>query len=218
MNPYIEAKNASRKIANQIIQQSFCKEHFDDEFLKEMQLLVCDDVHLNEAEIKKRNWVSIYSDNNDGAMDIESQGLIDWWDEQKISPIYATSRQRLFEHTDNQVLVMRLTQIDTCVLNQIDLGMWTFGEISSLANQRISDWRADIWFSKPLRFIVISEHGGYGTTTIAGPAELLEKIQAKTTHDEYEWKPGVVPDWNKGAAFPETSIPPEDRNGKVGPI
>ena len=210
MKPHIEARIREEKITNTKIQQSFCKANFDNVFIEEMKLLVLDDVHVSELEIKRRGWQAIHSDNNSGEISMEHQPLIDWWKDQKISPIYATSRQRLVEHQDNKVLVMELTEVNASTLNEIDLGMWMFGEIPDLAAQRISDWRADIWFSNPLEFIVLSEHGGYGTTTIAGPAELIESVKALTNHEEYQWKPGVVPDWNKGAAFSETTIPPKE--------
>lgn len=210
----IEAKNAGRLLAVEKIQKSFFIERFDDLFISEISALVLDDVHLSGAEIKRRDWQAVYADDNGGAIDIESDALVNWCKQKNISPIYATSRQRLVAHIDNNVLVMKLTKIDTEILNQIDLGMWMFGDIPELASQRISDWRADIWFTNPLQFIVLSEHDGYGTTTIAGPAELIASVKAAATHGEYTWKDGVVPDWNKGAMFPETTVPPDKRAPK----
>ena len=144
----IEARNARRKTAIETINQSFSLCYFDDIFIQEIKLLVLDDVHLSEPEIKRRNWQVVHADDNSGAIDVESRALIDWWRLRKINPVYATSRQRLIENQNNNVLVMKLTEIDTGVLNQIDLGMWMFGKIPDLAAQRISDWRADIWFFK----------------------------------------------------------------------
>ena len=194
----VAARDAMRKTSVTAVQQSFCITHFSDSFIQEIQSLLLDDVHLNDIEIKRRGWEAIHADGNSGAIDIESQALVDWWKAHEISPVYATSRQRLVEHNDNKVLVMKLTEINSSMLNVIDLGAWMFGKIPDLAAQRIPDWRADVWFSDPLRFIVVWEHGGYGTTTIAGPVELIEAVRARATHDDYEWKAGVVPESNKG--------------------
>jgi hypothetical protein len=190
----IEAKISKAKIANKQIQQSFAMENFTAEFFSEITALVVDDVHLNEAEIYRRNWVAIYSDNNDGYLDTEREVLIEWWAQQGIDYIYSTSRKHLIESTNDQVLVMKLANLTSLILCQIESGMWMFGEIPELAQARIADWHADIWFSRPLRFIILFEHGGYGTTTVAGPPELIEIIKTSTTHGLYEWKDGVVPD------------------------
>lgn len=200
MNERIEARDARAKIANEAILESFCIECFDETFIQAMQSLILDDVHLSEAEITRLNWRVIHAHSNDGNLDTETDALVDWWAAQGISPVYMTSLERLVNHDAGRVLVMKLEQADSVVLNQIALGMWMFGEIPELPAQRISDWRCDIWFSCPLRFIVLSEHGGNGTTTIAGTSDLIEAIKSGATHDLYTWQDGVVPSWNQGAS------------------
>jgi hypothetical protein len=211
MNPHLQALEKREQAANKIILESFCMTYFEQTFIQEIKSVVSDDIHLNESEIKSRSWRSIHAVNNRGDIDTEKNALISWWNLHQIYPIYATSRQRIADHNCGQVLVMKLEHLDKMVLTQINLGMWMFGDIPELAALRVSDWRADIWFSDPLRFVVLAEHDGYGTTTIAGPPELIENIKASATHGLYEWKDGVLPDWNKGAAFPETRVPPEKR-------
>lgn len=211
MNPHLQALEEREEAANKIILESFCMTYIQPTLITDIKSVVLDDVHINESEIKNRNWRSIYAENNRGDIDTEKIALINWWNLQRLYPIYATSRQRIVDHNCGQVLTMKLQHLDEMVLTQITLGMWMFGDIPELAALRVSDWRADLWFSDPLRFVVLAEHDGYGTTTIAGPPDLIECIKASATHGLYEWKDGVVPDWNKGAAFPETRIPPEKR-------
>lgn len=208
MKPEIAAKIKAKKLVHKVIQNSFVMEQFESEFLSEIQSLVVDDVHLDIAELDRRNWEAIHAYDSYGQLDTELDVLLEWWPRNGVSTVFTTSLKHIENSNEAGTLVMKLNNVSDLMLQEISLGLWMFGEIPKLAEQRIEDWRADIWFSYPLKFIVLAEHDGYGMISIAGPVELIEKIKAETNHGLYKWQDGVVPSWNKGAAFPDTTVPP----------
>lgn len=144
-------------------------------------------MNLNMEEVKRREWLAIASDDSDGVLNAEMDALINWWSQNGIETIYATSRNRLVNHVDGRVLVMKLETLASSIFNKIQLGTWMFGDIPDLAQQRISDWYEDVYFSYPLRFVVLSTYGGFGRTIISGPSSLVKSIKVAATmrHDEY---------------------------------
>ena len=208
MTPQATANIEAGKLADKVIQNSFVMEPFDSEFLSELQAVVVDDVHLDTAEVAKRNWIAIHAYDSSGQLDTELEILLDWRFRESITTVFASSLKHITNSNEAGTLVMKLNNVTSPILAEISAGLWMFGEIPKLAQQRIEDWRADIWFSYPLKFIVLAEHDGYGMISIAGPAELIEKIKTETKHGLFEWRNGVVPSWNKGAEFPETTVPP----------
>lgn len=68
-----------------------------------------------------------------------------------------------------------------------------FGDdLPDIASKRISDWRDDVYFSWPLRFLVLSTYDGDGGTAIAGPSELIDIILDASKHnledDNISWQ------------------------------
>lgn len=192
------------KKAQDIIRKSFIERKFDSAFIKKVNSLVIDAVHVEQAALAQLGWSSIYTEDNDGYLDSEIDLLIEWFKEKSIKSVFITSPKRIKSCKNDKVLVMDLCAPTSEVLVEVQGGGWMFSELSELASQRVSDWRSDIYFSEPLKFLVLTEHGAYGTTTICGPEELIMSIKSKATHGEFEWHFGVVPEINKGAAFPKT--------------
>lgn len=204
MDPKILARLDEAKKAQEIIRKSFIERKFDSDFIKKINSLVIDAVHIDLAVLAEFGWSSIYTEDNDGYLDSEIDLLIEWFKKKSINSIFVTSPQRVKNCEEDQVLVMELCAPTSEILVEVQGGGWMFSELSELASQRVSDWRSDIYFSEPLSFLILAEHGAYGTTTICGPEELIMSIKSKATHGEFEWHFGVVPETNKGAAFPKT--------------
>lgn len=175
------------------IRSSFCLESFDPDFIDQISALVTGDISFDLAEVARRSWKVIVSDDSSGQLNTESEVLVQWWKQEGISPVYATSLNRLKKGKVEAAIVMRLVDPDFWVLNQIQGGMWMFGEgVPDLAQQRIADWREDVYFSCPLRFVVLSIYDGDGGSAIAGPPELIRRVLAaaknKFTQDQISWK------------------------------
>lgn len=204
MAPKILARHDEAKKAQEIIRKSFIERKFDSDFIKKINSLVIDAVHVDQAVLAEFGWSSIYTEDNDGYLDSEIDLLIEWFKKKSINSIFVTSPERVKNCEKDQVLVMELCAPTSEILLEVQGGGWMFSELSELASQRVSDWRSDIYFSEPLSFLILAEHGAYGTTTICGPEELIMSIKSKATHGEFEWHLGVVPETNKGAAFPKT--------------
>ncbi|MCZ2338030.1 MAG: hypothetical protein LC127_07490 [Chitinophagales bacterium] len=155
---------------------SFCLENFPLHLIDEIDALVNGDISFEMSNIKKRSWRAISSLENSGQFFLELEALIQWWTQKKISPIYATSMTRLKQGRKNSTIVMKFNEPDYLTINQIQQGGWMFGNISDIASQRISDWRYDVYFSNPLKFLVLSIYDGDGGTGIAGPSDLIDLI------------------------------------------
>lgn len=176
---------------NKII-NSFCLENFPLHLIDEIDTLVNGDISFEISNIKKRSWRAISSLENSGQIFLELEALIQWWTQKKISPIYATSMPRLKQGRKNSTIVMKFNEPDYLTINQIQQGGWMFGNISDIASQRISDWRYDVYFSTPLKFLVLSIYDGDGGTGIAGPSDLIDLILKASKNspeeDRIYWK------------------------------
>lgn len=155
---------------------SFCLESFPLHLIDEIDALVNGNVNFEISNIEKRSWRAIRSLENSGQFFLELEALIQWWAQEKISPIYATSMSRLKQGREGSTIVMKFNEPDYLTINQIQQGGWMFGNISDIASQRISDWRYDVYFSNPLKFLVLSIYDGDGGTGIAGPSDLIDLI------------------------------------------
>lgn len=203
MDSKIRDRLDEAKKAQDIIRKSFIEKKFSSDFIRKINSLVVDAVHVDEAALAQFGWSSIYAEDNDGYLDSEIDLLIEWFKEKSIMPIFITSPERVKNCKNAQLLVMELCAPTSEIFVEVQGGGWMFSELSELTSQRVSDWRSDIYFSEPLCFLILAEHGAYGSTTICGPEELINLIKTKTTHGEFEWHLGVVPETNKGAAFPK---------------
>lgn len=168
-------KNIEVAIAS--IRKSFTLEKFPLDLIEEIESLVKGSAEFNIENIKAINWRVIVSDNCAGQIYSELEALVQWWRKEGISPIYATSLQRLKNGKNEPTIVMRFSCASFWEINQVQQGGWMFGDdLPDIASKRISDWRDDVYFSWPLRFLVLSTYDGDGGTAIAGPSELIDII------------------------------------------
>ncbi|PKM18639.1 MAG: hypothetical protein CVV11_15185 [Gammaproteobacteria bacterium HGW-Gammaproteobacteria-15] len=189
--------------AEKTIRSSFIEREFKTDLIRKINHLVIDDVHVDEAALSQFGWTSIYTEDNDGYLDSEIDLLINWCKEQSLDPIFVTSPARIRAGENSKVLVMELCSPSPEIFIAVQSGDWMFDELSDLAQQRLADWRSDVYFTASLDFLILLEHGAYGTTTICGPKSFIEMIKAETAHGLYEWSFGTVPKANKGSAFPK---------------
>ncbi|MBD9402824.1 hypothetical protein [Comamonas sp. CMM02] len=159
------------------IRKCFTLEKFPLNLIEEIENLVKGSTEFNIDNIKAINWRVIVSNNSAGQIYSELEALVKWWRKEGISPIYATSLQRLKNGKSEPTIVMKFSRASFWEINQVQQGAWMFGDdLPDIASKRISDWRDDVYFSWPLRFLVLSTYDGDGGTAIAGPSELIDII------------------------------------------
>lgn len=165
------------EIAISSLKESFVLEKFPLDLIEEIESLAEGDRGFNLSNIKNINWKAIVNNNGTGQIYSELEALVQWWEKEGISPIYATSLQRLKNGKSEPTIAMKLSCPSFLEINQIQQGGWMFGDdLPDIASKRILDWRDDIYFSWPLRFLVLSTYDGDGGTAIAGSPELIEII------------------------------------------
>lgn len=189
-----------RRKAPERIQRSICMETFDAEFLMQLRALFHDEMHLSHEEIQRRSWKAIHADNS-GELDSEKDAILEWFSAHGITTMYASSKQEIDSAQYERVLVVRLDDPTHDDLLDLQLGLWMFetpdkvGEDFGLA---WTTWRDGLYFSRPLQFAILRDADGYGSTTIAGPPDLIEAVKASATHDLYLWADGPLPLSNMG--------------------
>lgn len=176
------------------IRKSFCIEKLSFELIFEIEDLVKDDLNFNVKNVRRKDWRVIASKDTSGQIFNELDILIKWWKDNEVEPLYATSLQRIKNRGERPIILMKFDCVDYSIINQIQVGGWMFGEnISDLGKQRISDWRNDVYFSDPLKFLVLSVYDGDGGTTIAGPSEIIDLI----LEDSKKYKKEENTDWQE---------------------
>lgn len=182
-----------RELAIASIRNSFALEKFPLDLIEGIEDLVRGELDFNIEKLKAINWRAVVSNDSCGQIFPELEALIRWWEKEGISPVYATSLQRLKDGKGDLTIVMKFGCVSFLGINQVQLGGWMFGDgLPDIASKRISDWRDDVYFSWPLRFLVLSIYDGDGGTAIAGPPELISSILDASKHgleeDRISWR------------------------------
>jgi hypothetical protein len=122
MDSKIMEQLGEAKKAQEIIRKSFIERKFDSDFIKKINSLVIDAVHVDQAVLAEFGWSSIYTEDNDGYLDSEIDLLIEWFKEKSIKPIFITSPERVKNCGNDQVLVMELCAPTSEILLEVQGG------------------------------------------------------------------------------------------------
>ncbi|MDM0046629.1 hypothetical protein QTH91_19220 [Variovorax dokdonensis] len=174
------------------IQESLCIEQFDAAFVRQLAALFDDAEHLSEMAIEREQWVAVYSENA-GQLDGEIDGILEWLRDNQITRIYATSKHEMDMSIDGKLLIVRLQEPNRLDFVDLQLGLWMFAAGTSSPQLEWDTWRNGLYFSNPIKFAILRTADGLGSTTIAGPPELIAAVKANAHHGLYEWIDGVLP-------------------------